>query len=144
MITTVYALFSAIGGLLYRLGGYGLPFNTKVRDLGIPTLSVLYLILIRGWHWTLIPYFLLLFGALSYSFKKKGTEMRWWNYVFMGLGYSISVFPYIILTHNVVGFTTRVVLVTLLTMISSVNIGDDDLEEFCRGYILVASLPVIL
>ena len=99
--------FSCLSALLYRLGGWGHGFNTKVRDLGTPFCMIGYMILSGCWNGWLILCFLLMFGAQTTYWKKKGSDAKWFNWLFTGLAYSLAMLPYSLATGNISGFLIR-------------------------------------
>lgn len=133
-----------VGGLLYRLGGYGPPFNTKFRDLGIPTIAVICLWVWGYHHWSLIPTFGLMFAAQTSYFKKKGTDAKWFNWLFVGLAFSLSSIPISVYVRYPLGFFYRTLVVTTLTVLWSQFVGNDWVEEFGRGFIQIITLPILL
>lgn len=140
---SVVVLFSVIAGALYRMGGYGPPFNTKFRDCGIPS-CVAGLLWILGFHsWWLVPVWLMVFGAQTTYFKKKGTDAKWYNWTFVGLAFSLSTIIIPIVTGHWMGFLYRSIIVTAFTPIWSELIGWDDLEEGGRGIIQLATVPLL-
>ena len=136
-------LASILGAVLYRIGGAS-GYNTKFRDLGLPTVGIGLLWILGGWNWWLILCFGLYFGSMTTYWKKKGTDAKWWNWLFVGLGYSLAFLPYSIATGHWLGFGIRTFLVTILTSVWSNNIGNPVVEECGRGVITTATLPLLL
>ena len=56
-----------LNAILYRLGGYGKPFNTKYRDFGCPAIALgtLFLLGVRAPWWCWFFSFGLMFGSLT-------------------------------------------------------------------------------
>ena len=135
--------FSCLSALLYRLGGWGHGFNTKVRDLGTPFCMIGYMILSGCWNGWLILCFLLMFGAQTTYWKKKGSDAKWFNWLFTGLAYSLAMLPYSLATGNISGFLIRGVVVTLFTVVWSEVIGKAWIEESGRGGVQILTLPFL-
>jgi len=136
-------LLSALSAILYRLGGWGHGFNTKVRDMGVPTCMILYMSLAGHWHWILIVCWGLMFGAQTTYFKKKGSDAKWFNWLFVGLAFSFSMAPYLFISGNITGFVLRCVIVTVFTVAWSEFIGKAWIEESGRGFIQIIALPLL-
>ena len=136
----IWLIASILGGILYRLGGQ---YQTKIRDLGIPTVAITAMCLAHGFRWVYIPCYGLLFGSLTTYWKRKGVDAEWYNWLFTGLGYSMAMLPYSIISHGYLGFTERVVTLTAFTIIWSESIGLDWLEESGRGFAIIATLPLL-
>jgi|WetSurMetagenome_2_1015567.scaffolds.fasta_scaffold670721_1 hypothetical protein len=90
------AFFSAI---LYRLGGAGkeeIVFaHPKFRDWGCPLTVILTFVSLGHWHWTLLIYFVLAWGALSTYFTPKSmADVQWWGFGLHGLAIGLSLLPY--------------------------------------------------
>lgn len=141
MIALVLACLS---GIFYRLGGYGLPFNTKVRDFGVPSCMITYFMLTEHWNWILILCFGLMFGAQTTYFKKKGSDAKWYNWLLVSLAFSFAMLPYTWITGHWVGFELRTLVVIVITVIWSELIGNVNFEEFFRGFIQIITLPLLM
>ena len=137
-------VLAIVAAFLYRMGGIGLPFNTKVRDLGVPSVMIVYFILSNAWNWWLLLCFPLMFGAQTSYFKKKGVDAKWWNWLLVGIAFSVCMLPYSIAIGNLVGFNIRFALVTIFTTLWSENISIDWLEEGGRGFIQIITLPLLV
>lgn len=140
---------SIISGILYRMGGAGKPFNTKFRDFGVPTIGIALLLYIYPhYDWkTLLSYFLtfgLYFGSMTTYWKKKGVEAKWWNWMLTGLGYGLAFLPFAYVSGKWVGFVLRCIICSLTTMIWSEKINNAVVEEFGRGFIATATIPLLL
>ena len=142
MIFIEIIILSVLAGLLYHLGGTE-GYNTKIRDLGVPTIMILMMILLGKIHWSLIPSFLLLFASLTTYYKKKNSDAKWYNWALVGLFTSMSIIPFVICYDLWYGFIVRIILCTILITISSTIIGDVLLEEFMRGYIIISTIPIL-
>ena len=148
-----------INSCLYRAGGMGkeltanptwMPMwmrNTKFRDFGCPTILTILLTLMFGWNWWLILCWFLLFGALTTywdDFSKHFKDQDLWCWIFVGLGYSISILPWVISTGAWIGFILRTLYLTTLTAVWSLSIDSAEWEEYGRGFLLVATLPLFM
>lgn len=142
-----------LAGIFYRLGGMGfdgwmkfrfLPqwvFDSKARDVGVPLCMMAYMA--NHWHWVLIFCFGLMWGAQTTYFKKRGTDARWYNWIFVGLAFSMALLPYSIAVGNLPGFLLRSIVVIVSVPLWSVAIGKDWLEECGRGMIQIMTLPLL-
>lgn len=156
MINILLSLIcGAASAVLYRMGGMGgegrlkypnLPkwfFDSKIRDLGLPTLMTAYYLSTRQLHWSLFICFMLMFGSLTTYWKRKGSDAKWFNWLFTGLGYSICMLPFAISSGHYWGFIIRCLVVTATTVLWSQLIGKDWLEEGGRGFIINSTLWLI-
>lgn len=135
-------LLTLCSSVLYRMGG-ATGYNTKFRDLGCPTCATLAMLLWFGWAWTLIPCFLLLFGSMTTYWKKKGTEAHWYNWLLTGLGYSVSLLPWIIQTHDWTGFALRTFVLTGLTTVWKTYIFNAVVSELGMGALVILTIPIL-
>ena len=136
LLSVIFGIASAV---LYRMGGSG-NYKREIRLYGLPTLMIIYYTITGNFHWSLIICFGLLFGSLTTYWKKKGTDAKWYNWLFTGLGYSLAMLPYCIATHHFLGFLERTIVVTIFTTVWSQLIGYDIWEEFGRGFIICVTL----
>jgi hypothetical protein len=149
MITILIVVALAlIAGLLYRLGGYGKPYNTKVRDFGVPTCMVLAMAVMGHLHWSLILCFGAMFGAMTtywdwinkwLTVEDKGREY-WFNWALTGFFYGISMLPYVIWSGRWSVFLPFILSTTILTALVSEFSDDVNVEEVARGAIAIGSL----
>ncbi len=141
--------------ILYRLGGVGYPYNTKVRDAGITTLYFIYcLTRIPPTPWNIFLLLLscfALFGSLTTYhkwmnkfFHKPKSDVFWFNWLFTGFCYALSALPIVFITHGWVGFFARIILLPAIIMAWSELIGNVDLEEGGRGFWFFFTIPLIL
>ena len=130
-------LFSAVSAVLYRLGGIGKPFNTKVRDFGAPIVALIQLH-IMGIHLPIlyqIISFFAMFGALTtYCKIGKQTDVYWYNWLLTGLLYSVSCILVPVYTHQWLAFMFRSIFLITATCLWSIFINNDTLEESGRGF----------
>lgn len=136
-------VLTTIGAVFYRLGGYGHGFNTKVRDLGIPLCALIWFYWSGVFILAVLPCLVMMFAAQTTYFKKKGTDAKWYNWLFVGLAFSISYLPYSLVVGNVSGFMVRTVIVTVFTVLWSEFVGKDTWEEMGRGAIQIVTLPLL-
>jgi len=144
----VVIIASLISGVLYRMGG-AKGFNTKFRDLGVPMVGlILMLILYPHYDWkTLLSYFLffgLYFGSLTTYWKKKGESAKWYHWLLTGLGYSLAFLPFTFVSGYWLGFVLRCILCSAGIMIWSEKVSNAVWEEFGRGLIATATIPLLL
>lgn len=152
MILLVF--LTILASILYKFGGGGfdlwmkfrfLPqwcFDSKARDVGVPLCMMAYMAF--HWHWVLIFCFGLMWGSQTSYFKKRGSDARFYNWIFVGLAFSLALLPYSIAIGNLPGFLLRSIIVTVFVPVWSVAIGRDWLEEGGRGAVQIATLPLLI
>ena len=142
--TLILAFF---GGLLYRLGGQGKHWNTKVRDLGVPVIAGLYFWLFLGVQGFWVYFFSLglLFGALTTYWDHWGTDdVEWYEWALTGLCYGLAAIPLAISGQCLwLWVITRALVLAGLTCIWSNRIEDDVVEECGRGALIILTLPML-
>lgn len=138
--TIVLSIFAAIA---YRMGGSG-NYPRYFRQLGLCLTMILEMTLLGHWHWTLLLCAGALAGLSSTYFKKKGTDAKWWNWLLVGIGFSISMLPLVIAHHLWVGFVFRTVVCTGLIVLWSEANGNAVWEEGGRGVIPTVTLPLLM
>jgi len=138
-----------LGGVLNRMGGTSL--GTKWRDLGVSALSCLVLVLTGVVHTpiqylSLLPCALLMYGALTTYryFLPKPKDYKFYHYSLHGFMVSFAIFPLMFFTGSWLWFGVRCITCATLVGLVSHLIDKDWLEEFLRGFILVASLGLFL
>jgi hypothetical protein len=145
-ITIFTICLSIAGAILYRMGGSD-RFNTKWRDLGCPTCAMGVVWIIDGFHlafwWAYLVSFLLMFASLTTYWKKKGSDAKWYNWIFVGLGFSASRIPLAIMTHDWKSFAIQAIAVTSGVTIWSQLIKNAVVEELGRGFIFVATTALL-
>ena len=146
IVTTLCA--AVLGGVLYRQGGTGKPYNTKHRDFGVPAIA---LILV----WTFAPpltwqmglatflTFGLMFGTMTTYFKKKGEPVRWYNWLLVGFFFGLSSLPVSFILGGWLGMGIRTAVLMLTITLWSELISNDWWEEFGRGFLFVVTIPLI-
>ena len=146
VLLLILILLSALGGILYRLGGAS-GYNTKFRDFGIPTIGILVLIL-SGSHlnvpWlniaSLVITYGLMFASQTTYFKKKGTDAKWWNWFLVGLANGIALIPYGIIHDQLPQAILRTLILAVGIMIWSEINGNAVWEEVGRGVLIILTL----
>lgn len=153
---------SIISGIFYRLGGMGndgylrlkdrFPwikpwmFNTKVRDFGVPTVCLGWLYFALGCPWW--AYFLsfgIMFGSMTTYWEFWGDEgVEWYEWLLTGFGYGFSLILLAATSGHWAGFIYRCVILAASTCIWSESIGNDNLEEFGRGFLIAITLPLLI
>ena len=149
---------SCLSGVLYNLGGRGddywekhkqFPrwlFNTKVRDLGVPLLTLGWLLchLSAPW-WAYFLTFGIMFGTLTTYWDYWGTDdVEWYEWALTGFMYGLSLFILAIVTGHYAGFIYRCVILSVLTCLWSEGIGKAWLEESGRGFLIGITMPLML
>lgn len=135
-------LLSILGGVLYRLGGKGKPFDTKFRDIGT-ALCVVAIILVKGmeqnlWNIFALTFsFIAMFGALTTYryFLPKPENYKFLHYALHGFIVSFAMIFFAWSSGLWEGFWLRCIINTILIGYWSEYISWDDLEEWGRGFI---------
>jgi len=139
---------SVVGAIIYRMGGSD-EYNTKWRDLGIPTLVTIVLLCFGpGFSGSILGalcYFLtfgLVFAAQTTYFKQKGQDAKAWNWMLVGLANGLALAPYTFLTGQWLAFVVRTV--ALIIMITAWSEWKDNAieEELGRGFLIIATLSM--
>lgn len=138
-----------LGGKLYRMGGIGDPYNTKVRDFGVPAVAIIALLLLGvTWSWqmglALFCMFGLMFGSMT-TYCKFGDQedVYWYNWALTGLLYGLSALPLAWVTGHWLGLFIRTIVLTIAICVWSELINDVNLEEGGRGGIFVITIPLL-
>lgn len=127
---------SVLCGVLYRLGGRGVPYNTKCRDFGVPIVLVSLLGYNFGWSYLLIPLFLLSFGSMT-TYWKRGADCEFAHWLCTCFFYTLPFVIYFLITKQVTEHLLWCsILVPILGAVWSEFINKDTWEEFGRGFIL--------
>ena len=134
---------SVLSAILYRMGGAGGVYNTKYRDVGCSLLSCLLVGYLVSWHWTLILVFGLTWGALT-TYWKQSPRAKWYHWLITGAAYSLATLPFIIAEGHWVGFASRTIVLGGATMIWSELNGNAVWEEMGRGFLICATIPLLL
>lgn len=136
-------ILSALAGIAYRMGGSG-NYPRWTREVGLCVCMNLEMILLGFFHWSLIICTGALYGLATTYFKKKGTDAKAINWFFVGLAFSIAMLPLVLVYHLWIGFAIRTFVCTALVVIWSETNGNAVCEELGRGYIPIATLPLLL
>jgi len=150
----VLLILSIVGACAYRCGGAGKPYNTKYRDLGVPTLASLALLILGAipCHFWGIAAFILFFGLLF------GSLTTYWDFLFKkdcfwfsGLIVGLSGLPVALAQGKFIGCIIRMGLISgvwqLLNKLLPQKVfcwTRDIVEEFGRGFITIITLPLLL
>jgi len=146
--TIAWILATAVGAILYRMGGSD-TWDTKWRDLGCPAVGIALLAyLYPFYNWQIgLAYFLsfgLYFGSLTTYWKKKGSDAKWYNWLFCGMGYSLSFLPFAYVSGNWLGFALRFIVCSLGVMMVRVMSTNVYVEECGSGAISTGTIPLLL
>ena len=141
-------LLSIIGGILYRLGGIGKPWNTKVRDLGVPVCGLFAMKLLGfSYSWPLFISSLLLFPALTTYWKKinkwfgdTDENCHYYNWLVHGLVCGLAYLPMCFAGVSIASIIIRALLLGMCTMVWSEVIDKVEWEESGRGFLIIISL----
>jgi hypothetical protein len=144
MLPLVVIILSILSGWLYRAGGIGKPYPTKLRDIGCSLCLIASLYLFKGLQWAYLPVFALSWGALASYWKGKAVDMKWWNWGLHGLGCGLAALPVIFLGISWYQIGLRTLFCTVaMTAISEAS-KDVFVEEFGRGFIFCASVIFLI
>ena len=142
-------ILSCISAFLYWAGGHGKPFHTLYRDIGIPLMFLLYMSY-HIWNWTLILSALLMWASLTTYhkwlnpfFKKPTTDAYWFNWIAHGLGVSLSILPFIIVTGLWLPFILRTIVLTAVITLWSEIWNMVEIEDSGKGFAIIITLPII-
>lgn len=148
-------LLSIITGVFYRMGGSG-NYPRYFRELSACVTMILAMVILGHIHWTLIPCAGLLYGLETTYFKSKNSDAKWWNWLLVGIAFSIAMLPLVIAQHLWIGFGIRTVFCTGMVVLwqeflsqQVVNIchktlNKDITDEFGRGFLVIITLPFLL
>jgi len=137
------AILSLSAGWLYRAGGSGYyPFY--FREAGMMICEVLALLSLGYVHLSLIFVAGATYGVQTTYFKKKGTDANLWNWILVGLAFSVAVLPLVAFKGLWIGFAIRTLVLTSSVALWSQFIGKDWLEEGGRGALQILTLPLLL
>lgn len=135
---------SSVCGLLYRLGGWD-KGNRLFRILGCPLITLAYLIILSGLNLALWWAYLLVFGLTAGAISAYwGLDEQKWGYWAHGLGLSLAMLPFAYATGHWIGFIIRSFILTAGITIWSEFTSIDTIEEGGRGFLITATLPLLL
>lgn len=140
-------ILTALAGWSYRDGGssHGMRW---IREIGTGLAILGCLTLWLGWSlWGL-----LVLGTVwieTTYFKSKGSDAKWYNWLLVGLSYSIVPLPYILAQsfsghYYWKGFAIRAAVVTAFTTLWRTFNGDANSQEIGCGCIQIITLPILL
>lgn len=146
-------VLSVAGGIAYRMGGSG-NYPRYFRELGQGLCVVALMLALGLGHWSLVLCFGVCWAESTY-FKKEDTDGKWINFFLVGCVFGLVALPYCAFTNSYwVGFGIRFVVCAILTPVwnftlspivsKMLGIGRDVSDEFGRGFICVATLPLLL
>ena len=138
----IYIILIILGAILYRMGGSE-DYNTLWRDIGVPLISPLSMIVLNKYHWSLLLCMPLMYASLTTSWKKKGTDATWFNWFLHGLMIGLAFLPYGIMTHTLLWVGVRALFMGLFMAIWCEIFEDVLLEEGGRGAVIVATLCML-
>ena len=135
-----------LSAILYRLGGIGKPWNTKVRDMGVPLVCLLWLyfcVSAPWWVWFIM--FGMMFGALTTYWDYWGTDnVEWYEWALhMGM-VGVALTPLIWFGVPWYYHILRIIVLAVAGAAWSEYIDIDWLEEGGRGFLIAATLPLLL
>lgn len=150
MFATLIIIGSIFSSIFYRLGGagnygqwYARYLDTKWRDFLCPLIVVLLLGYTFSWHWSLIPSFLLMFGACT-TYWKKSVDARWIHWLAHGFGIAFALLPTAIHEGFWLGFSIRCLVLPILMMLASGYLKNPVQHELGRGFAIPATIPILL
>lgn len=137
-------LLSIFSGILYRMGG-AKGYNTKFRDIGVPLCAISVLSILGVWHSSLIISAVIMFGALTTYWKRKGEEALWYHWYLHSLGCALSMLPFIYFNRQyAIGGVIYIILMPIIATIASIMLYDAVEEEFARGIIITSMIQLLL
>lgn len=139
----IFLVLTGGAGFLYTAGGSG-KYPFWFREAGVMFCEVIGLLVLGIHSWWLIAVMGATYGVQTTYFKKKGEDAVWWNWLLVGLAFSLSVLPVVISNHLWFGFILRTLILTSFTESWSVMTTKDWLEEGGRGGMQIATLPLLL
>lgn len=144
ILSTIF--LSLLNAIAYRMGGSG-NYPRWFRPVGIGVITMATLVLWSFiWDWWYLLGVIASGGAsagLSTTYFKNVPDARWWNWMFVGIALSIALLPFTIATGLWLGFFIRLAILTPAITLWSEIIGWDIAEEFGRGFLHVATIPLL-
>lgn len=154
-MTLLYVvLLSVLSGVLYRAGGKGGKWylNTKMRDWGVPIISICSLKLLGFdlpiWGWVI--YFLAAFGSMTTYWEHWGGEgVEWYEWLLTGVMYGVALLPVVVYSGTWWQFVVRIILmgafVPLLNKYAyKIHRKTDVVEEAGRGFMFNISKLLLI
>ena len=143
----IVIIASIISAILYRMGGIGKPFNTKLRDFGVPLvgLILLYILGFRAMWWAWVLTFGAYFGSMTSYFKFDNQEdVHLWNWLLHGLIGGLSAVFFALSNGIWYAWAIRVILLSILIPLWSELMDEVNLEEGGRGFLFTITMPLLL
>jgi len=143
---------SIIDGILYHLGGIGGVWwkSSWIRDIGVSLATLSCVGILFGWHWSLIPCFFLMWGALSTYWKclnkyfnKPTSDCFWFNWLTHGIGVGLALTIYGYFNHCLGLTLVRSIVLGLSMMIWSHFVHKVAWDEGGRGALIGLTLHII-
>jgi len=131
---------SLISSVVYRLGGIGNPFPSKIRDWGCTLISLIWCVKFLpqvDWWWYLLS-FILSWLALTTYHDWTGTD----NFYLHGFFIGLALLP--ITYHLWVLCLIRAVVLGLAMGLWCKVFKNDIVEECGRGAFIIITLPILL
>lgn len=149
VFTILSAFFYRCGGISKAEGAIKYPwcpiwlFNGKTRDVGCSLLAI---------AWMLVCYEMSVWWAYVISFGVCwGALTTYWDWLFgednffaHGFGIALAFLPFAIVSGLWVGFVIRLVVLPLAMGFWCLLFGNDDVEEYGRGALIISTLPLML
>ena len=135
-------IVSIVSAILYRLGGIGKPFNTKIRDMGIPTVCLIWMIFKYpsvAWYWHLLSWGAM-FGALTTYWD---SLLGYDNFYLHGFMIGFAYLFYAIGSRLWLWFILRAVILGVGMGLWCKFYKKDWVEEGGRGAMIGLSLPLL-
>jgi hypothetical protein len=136
------AIASAV---LYRIGGSDNTWHGKERDWGcsLAFMVVFYLVHGKFSYLTYLLSFLFCWVTLSTYWKKKGTDAQWYHWFLHGFMVGLSSIPLAWIGISTVLILIRSLVLGLSMMAVSELSTNVLVEEYGRGFLIVATLPIL-
>lgn len=141
-------LLAILSGILYRLGGKK-GYNTKIRDLGCPLITLVALWFLAGFKfpywWAYFLTYGLTFAALTTYYD---SIFGYDNFYVHGLGIGLASLLLIYLDWRLI-FLRAVILMLGIGLLNKYANKwklphSDFIEEFGRGALIIITLPILL
>jgi hypothetical protein len=137
----IYIILIILGAILYRMGGRE-DYDTLWRDIGVPLISLLSMIILNKYHWSLLLCMPLMYASLT-TYWKRTPDANWFNWFLHGFMIGFAFLPYGIMTHTLLWVGIRALFMGLFMAIWCEIFEDVLLEEGARGGITVATLCML-
>lgn len=146
----IWLIISLLSGVLYRLGGWGKPFRSWMRDWPLSIISLFYFLFLSHYNFRLSFYNLSIFT--SYILLNVAALSTYWdiffngedNFYAHGFFCGLAALALIFLGISPFVVIVRAIICSLAMGIWSKKISNVDLEEGGRGFIYMATVPILL